>query len=145
MRIDWTSLTRRSHKVGLSKSTLTVTAMMVVGSAALVAMPTPAAAFDINGLVQGVVAQYVAGGRLPNLGGFGGTHYTGARVVTHRSRHDDDEDAAPGSINTPPPRQITDTPSHFSTAGSRMVSGPTDNDRTVTTARSDEPAFAPSR
>jgi len=122
----------------LLKITGLVTAVTVLGSAALVAMLTPAAAFDLNGLVQGAIAQYVAGGsRPPNLGGFGGTHYAGVNVASRRSQHDDDgdEDATPGSTNTPPARQITDTPPHFSAGGSGMV----------TNARSEEPAFAPSR
>jgi hypothetical protein len=130
-----------------SRSTLAATAAAFMASAAMLAMPAPAVAFDLNGIVQGAIAQYVAGGRLPNFSGFGSTHYSGVHVVTHRSRNDDDddEDAAPGSTNTPPPRPIDDTQPHFASSGSRPVSQPTGNGRMMTAASSDDPVFSPSR
>jgi hypothetical protein len=136
------------NRVRLGKFTAGLTAAVLLASASAILMPTAASAFDINGLVQGAIAQYASqyvarGYRFPGIGG----HYGGVQVVSHSSRHsdDDDDDATPGSTNTPPARQVTDTPPHLS--GDRMVAQSSDNGRMMTAVRSygEDPTFAPSR
>jgi hypothetical protein len=151
MHTHHTNSTGRPDKVALSKSATGLMAATLLASASVIMMPTAASAFDIGGLVQGAIVQYAsqyAGGgyRFPIIGG----QYARVHVASHHSSHsddDDDADATPGSTNTPPARQLGDTPPHLSGDSTRMVAQSTDNGRTVTTARSygDEPSFAPSR
>jgi hypothetical protein len=140
------------NKLPWTKSTMGLMAATLLASASVIMMPTAASAFDIGGLVHGAIAQYasryaVGGYRSPVMGGDHGP----VHVASHRSRpsdDDDDPDATPGSTNTPPPKQITDTPPHLSGGSARMAAQSPDNGRMVTMmARSygDEPAFAPSR
>jgi hypothetical protein len=149
MRTDLTDSNGEPNKLPLSKSAMGLMGATLLASASVVAMPTTASAFDIGGLVQGAIAQYAAqyaagGYRFPATGG----HYAPVHVASHRSSHsDDDDDATPGSTNTPPARQITDTPPHLSGYSTRMAAQSPDTGRMVTTARSygDAPSFAPSR
>jgi hypothetical protein len=134
----------------LAKTSLRVATATLLVSAPFIMMPTAASAFDLGGLVQGAIVQYAAqyaggGLRLPNLGG---THYAGVHVVSHQSRHsdEDDDDATPGSTNTPPPRDMGAAP-HRVQDTDRMTPQATDSVRVVSVGRSysDEPSFQPSR
>ena len=151
MRTYLTDSNGEPNKLPLSKSAMSLMGATLLASASFIMIPTAASAFDLGGLVQGAIAQYAsqyaAGGyRFPVIGG----HYAPVHVASHRGRssdNDDDADATPGSTNTPPPKQITDTPPHLSGGPTRMAAQSPDNGRMVTTARSygDDPSFAPSR
>jgi hypothetical protein len=151
MRAHHTKRKSEPNKAPLGKSAAGLMAATLLASAAVIMTTTTASAFDIGGLVQGAVAQYAAryaagGYRFPLIG----SHYAPVQVASHRSSHsddDDDVDATPGSTNTPPARQITDTPPRQSGGSIRMAAQSSDNGRMTTMARpyGEEPTFAPSR
>jgi hypothetical protein len=140
---------RTDHTVsrnGISKSFVTTTVATLFASASFMAMPRQASAFDLGGLVKVAVAQYAAGGFRVT----GGGHYGRVHEAKRHSRHPDDdadEDAAPGSTNTPPPQKDMGAPPRRLSDGDHVTMQQAMNTRMVTTGRSsaEEPAFAPSR
>jgi hypothetical protein len=137
MRTDW------DHTVsgnGISKSFVATAVGTLFASAALVAMPTSASAFNLGGLVQGAISQYAAGGfRVAGGGHYGRVHE--ATRHSHRQTDDDDADAdaTPGSTNTPPPQKdIGAAPRRLSDGGHATL-------QQAMNTHADEPAFAPSR
>jgi hypothetical protein len=141
MHTDWDHAVSRN---GVSKSFAATAIAAVLASASLVVMPTPASAFNLNGLIQVAIAQYAAGGyRVPAGGYYGRDH----EATQHSHHSDDDEDAAPGSSNTPPPPKDAGAPPRRLSDGGREVTQQAMNTRVVTTGRpyAEEPAFGPSR
>jgi hypothetical protein len=129
---------------GISKSLVASTVATLLVSVSFVAMPTPASAFDLRGLAEVALAQYAAGGFR-----VGGSHYGYAHVATRHSHHDDDGDdnATPGSTNTPPPQKDVGAAPRRLPDGDHVAYQQAMNSRTMTTGRSyaEEPAFVPSR
>jgi hypothetical protein len=128
----------------MSKSFLASAVATLFASVSFVAMPTPASAFDLRGLAEVALAQYAAGGFR-----VGGSHYGYTRQAAQHSRHDDDGDdnATPGSTNTPPPQKDLGAEPRRLPDGDHVAYQQAMNSRTMTTGRSsaDEPAFAPTR
>jgi hypothetical protein len=135
----------KTGKSSLGRSSLGLAMAALLMAVSVIMAPTPASAFNIRGLIRGALAHY---------GGYrahGGQHVY-SQVASRHSRHsddDNDEDAAPGSTNTPPANQDSGTSYRRQpTAADRVTSSSfTVSARSMTTASSyaEEPRFAPSR
>jgi hypothetical protein len=139
--------TDRDHGLstnGISKSLVAMAVATLFASMSFMSMPTPASAFDLRGIVQVAIAQYAAGGVR-----VGGGHYGAVHEATRHSRHDDDgdDDATPGSTNTPPPQKDLGAAPRRLADGDHVAYQQAMNTRMATTGRpsGDEPAFLPSR
>jgi hypothetical protein len=127
---------RNDHGVskgGTNSSMLALAAVtLLVTASAMMILPTPASAFDLQGLVRLAAAHGYGGYRV------GGGHRGSVHTASRHGHHSNDDDA-----DTPP--SSSDTPK-----GSGVASRHPENDRpyqpsTTSTKYAAEPSFAPSR
>jgi hypothetical protein len=126
-----------SSVVGGGKSSLGLAVAALLASAAVVASPTKASAFDIGGLVRVAMSHYGGGYRVS-----GGHRVHEASRRSHHSNDDNDSDDAPSSTDTPPGNQDgNSTPRRVASDSGKPKTSLVSSGR----AYAEEPSFAPAR